>query len=180
MLTYSVDRERLAQLIAAAAAALDGDRTTAGAYIQQAAELGAYEEGRFLQRGGRLPLQVGAANLEGNAEEGASLSIGFANRRQAEMDPRERQRRYRMTLARANRIAAVGQMFPSIVHEINQPVAAVLNNDQAALRFLKGPKPNLEEVRQALARIAQYGATFRFTLPVHSDRASPEWDRTDA
>jgi C4-dicarboxylate-specific signal transduction histidine kinase len=39
MLPHSVDRERLAQLIAAAAAALDGDLTTAKGYIEQLAEL---------------------------------------------------------------------------------------------------------------------------------------------
>ena len=59
--------------------------------------------------------------------------------------------------ADANRIAVLGQMSVSIVHEINQPVAAALTNAQAALRFLEGPEPNLEEVRQALTRISQLG-----------------------
>jgi C4-dicarboxylate-specific signal transduction histidine kinase len=61
------------------------------------------------------------------------------------------------TLAHANCIAALAQMSVSIAHEINQPVAAVVTNAQAALCFLESPKPNLEEVRQALTRIAQLG-----------------------
>jgi C4-dicarboxylate-specific signal transduction histidine kinase len=51
-----------------------------------------------------------------------------------------------------------GHMPASIAHEINQPVAAALTNAQAALRFLQGPEPNLEEVRQALTRIVQVGS----------------------
>jgi len=75
----------------------------------------------------------------------------------AHKQPSERQCRYRTTLAHANRIAALGQMSACIVHEVNQPVAALVTNAQAALRFLEGPNPDLEEVRQALTRIARLG-----------------------
>jgi C4-dicarboxylate-specific signal transduction histidine kinase len=75
----------------------------------------------------------------------------------AELQPRERQRRYRMTRARASRNAALGQMSARIVHEINQPVAALVTNTQAALRFLDGPNPNLKESQQALTRVLQLG-----------------------
>lgn len=51
----------------------------------------------------------------------------------------------------------LGQTSASIAHEITQPVAAAVTNAQAGLRFLEGPKPNIEEVRQALTRIAQLG-----------------------
>src|SRR5262249_60905367 len=69
-------------------------------------------------------------------------------------------RRYheaQMELAHANRIATLGQMSASIAHEINQPVAATVTNAQAALRFLDDHEPNIEEVRQALTRIARLG-----------------------
>jgi C4-dicarboxylate-specific signal transduction histidine kinase len=86
------------------------------------------------------------------------------------MQPRERLWRYRMTLLRANRIAAIGQMSASIVHEINQPVTAVVSNAQATLRFLQGPIPDLDEVRQALTRIARLGnrvvEVVRHTRPI--------------
>jgi signal transduction histidine kinase len=59
--------------------------------------------------------------------------------------------------ARASRIAALGQMPACIVHEINQPVAALLINTQAALRFLDGPNPNLKESQHALTRVLQLG-----------------------
>jgi C4-dicarboxylate-specific signal transduction histidine kinase len=73
---------------------------------------------------------------------------------------RESERRYRdmeVSLAHANRIATLGQMTTSIAHEINQPLAAIVTNAQAALRFLDCSTPNLEEVRQALGRISKVG-----------------------
>ena len=89
----------------------------------------------------------------------SSLSMDSTNSRRGEMPARERQRRHPelMTLADANRIAVLEHMSASIVHDINQPVAAAVIDAQAALRFLKGPQPNLKEVRQALTRIALLG-----------------------
>lgn len=56
-------------------------------------------------------------------------------------------------LARANRVATMGQLTASIAHEVNQPIAAAATNAQAALRWLGARPPDLEEVRQALGRI---------------------------
>jgi len=98
------------------------------------------------------------ASLEDNTEESVAPLIELPSRRQAELQPRERQRRYRMRRARASRIAALGEMSGSIVHEISQPVAALLTNTQAALRFLDGPNPNLKETQLALARVLQLGS----------------------
>jgi len=55
-------------------------------------------------------------------------------------------------LAHANRVATMGQLTASIAHEVNQPLAAVLTNAQAALRWLAAEPPDLKEVQQALAR----------------------------
>jgi signal transduction histidine kinase len=38
---------------------------------------------------------------------------------------------------------------------VNQPIAAALTNAQAALRWLDARPPDLDEVRQALARIVR-------------------------
>lgn len=49
----------------------------------------------------------------------------------------ERQfREVQMELAHANRVATMGQLTASIVHEVNQPITATMTNAQAALRFL--------------------------------------------
>jgi C4-dicarboxylate-specific signal transduction histidine kinase len=55
-----------------------------------------------------------------------------------------------MELAHANRLATMGQLAASIVHECNQPIGAARNNAHAALRFLAKVPPHLAEVREAL------------------------------
>jgi hypothetical protein len=51
----------------------------------------------------------------------------------------------------------MGQLTASIAHEVNQPIAAVVTNAQAALRWLNMQPPELEEIRQALDRIVRNG-----------------------
>jgi len=51
----------------------------------------------------------------------------------------------------------MGQLAASITHEINQPVAAAVNNASAALRWLGKEPPDLEQARQALNRIFANG-----------------------
>jgi C4-dicarboxylate-specific signal transduction histidine kinase len=60
-------------------------------------------------------------------------------------------------LAHVARVATLGEMTGSIAHEINQPLAAVVNNANACLRWLAGPTPNLEEARQSAALITADG-----------------------
>jgi PAS domain S-box-containing protein len=56
-------------------------------------------------------------------------------------------------LARVTRIATIGELSASIAHEINQPLAAVVTNGNAALRWLAGQPPNLKEVCDAIERV---------------------------
>jgi signal transduction histidine kinase len=60
-------------------------------------------------------------------------------------------------LARATRFTAMGQMAASIAHEINQPLAAIVANGNAALRWLANTTPDLDEARAALKRIVNDG-----------------------
>ena len=60
-------------------------------------------------------------------------------------------------LAHANRVATMGQLTASIGHEVKQPIAAMVANAQAALRFLDLQPSDREEVRQALMSIVQEG-----------------------
>lgn len=60
-------------------------------------------------------------------------------------------------LAHVNRVTTMGQLTASIAHEVNQPIAAIITNAQAALRFLGAQPPDLEEVRRALGCIIEDG-----------------------
>ena len=64
----------------------------------------------------------------------------------------------RMELAHVSRITSLGALTASIAHEINQPLASVIMNASAGLRWLGAEPPNLEEVRQGLERIRKDGA----------------------
>jgi PAS domain S-box-containing protein len=60
-------------------------------------------------------------------------------------------------LARLNRVMLLGEMTASIAHEINQPIAAVITNANAGLRWLGARQPDLGEIQEALGRIVRDG-----------------------
>jgi C4-dicarboxylate-specific signal transduction histidine kinase len=60
-------------------------------------------------------------------------------------------------LERVTRVTTMGELVASIAHEVNQPLAAVVTNANAALRWLAADPPNLDEVRQATVRIIADG-----------------------
>ncbi|MEZ5827104.1 MAG: ATP-binding protein [Hyphomicrobiales bacterium] len=61
-------------------------------------------------------------------------------------------------LARAARISTMGEMAASIAHEINQPLAAIVNNANASLRWLSQDPPNVKRARSVLERVVGDGA----------------------
>ena len=56
-------------------------------------------------------------------------------------------------IARVARATTVGALGASIAHEVNSPLAAVIANAQAALRWLQRPAPNVAEAIEAVAAI---------------------------
>jgi PAS domain S-box-containing protein len=56
-------------------------------------------------------------------------------------------------LAHVSRVMTLGELTASIAHEVNQPLAAIVTNGNACLRWLGGSPPNLAEARQAVERI---------------------------
>ena len=60
-------------------------------------------------------------------------------------------------LSRATQTATVGEFAASIAHEINQPLAAVVANGHACLRWLAAQPPNLAKAQEAAERIVRDG-----------------------
>ena len=116
-------------------------------------------EKEFLRKdGSRVPVLIGAAAFGGRGDCGVAFVVDLTERKRAEREVRESERRYQgvqMELAHANRVATLGQLSASISHEMNQPIAAAVTNAQAALRWLGARPPNLREVREALRRIVE-------------------------
>jgi PAS domain S-box-containing protein len=63
----------------------------------------------------------------------------------------------RRKLSTAMQIATVAELSASIAHEINQPLASVVTNAQAAETWLAHDPPNLERARTTLERIIRDG-----------------------
>jgi PAS domain S-box-containing protein len=66
-------------------------------------------------------------------------------------------REAQMELAHVNRVTTMGQLTASIAHEVNQPLAAVVANAEACLRWLDRETPDLEEARQSVRWIMDDG-----------------------
>jgi signal transduction histidine kinase len=92
-------------------------------------------------------------NIRERARVEDVLREQLTERKQAEEALRDAQ----AELAHVTRVMTMGELTASIAHEINQPLAAVVTNANAGLRWLAGPIPNLSEAREALARITRDG-----------------------
>ncbi len=69
----------------------------------------------------------------------------------------EQLRASRRELAEVSRLTTMGAMAASIAHEVNQPLAALVTNANAGLRWLAKPEPDVDEVRMLLKRIVDDG-----------------------
>lgn len=85
-------------------------------------------------------------------QSGLILALVLQSRRRhrAEIEARRR----REELAHMTRVTTMGELAASLAHEINQPLAAILSNTQAAQRMLDAGAVSLEEIREILVDIA--------------------------
>jgi two-component system sensor kinase FixL len=76
-------------------------------------------------------------------------AIDITLRKEAETNLRHQ----REHLARMSRISTMGELAASLAHELNQPLAAILANAQAAERMMAVKSPDLEEIGMILKDI---------------------------
>ncbi|GGZ26409.1 sensor histidine kinase [Asticcacaulis endophyticus] len=60
-------------------------------------------------------------------------------------------------LAHVSRMTTLGELTASIAHEVNQPLAAIVTNGEAALRWLGRPEPDMHEAKSAITRVISEG-----------------------
>ena len=102
--------------------------------------------------GSEFPVEIGLNPIdgdEGNMVLSAIVDIS---------DRKEKEARFRTalrTLAHMNRVATAGELTASIAHEVGQPLAAMVTNANAGLRWLT--KRNLDEVQTALVQVVSAG-----------------------
>jgi PAS domain S-box-containing protein len=66
-------------------------------------------------------------------------------------------RKAQAELAHVARVTTLGELTASIAHEVNQPLAAVVANAEASLRWLDRPTPDIDAVRRSVEWIIDDG-----------------------
>ena len=87
-----------------------------------------------------------------------TMLADLAMAREREATDAARQTAMQAELARVAKITTMGEMAASIAHEINQPLAAIVNNTNASLRWLSQDPPNVIRARSVLERVVGDGA----------------------
>jgi two-component system, LuxR family, sensor kinase FixL len=102
--------------------------------------------------GSEFPVEVALSPM--STESGlfvlASV-VDISVRRRLEQDAA----RQRDELAHLSRVAMLGELSGSLAHELNQPLAAILSNAQAAQRFLAQTPPRTEQLAEILVDIVK-------------------------
>jgi len=96
--------------------------------------------------------QVRAAPLRdkrGRVEKWCGVAIDIEDRKRAEQ--------LQSDLAHTNRVSLLGELAASIAHDVNQPLAGIVSNGNACLRWLAGGPPNVDEARENALRIVRDG-----------------------
>ena len=120
-------------------------------------------DGKDFEHGYRLLMPDGAikyvharahavTNPSGDTEFiGAVTDVTARKRAEAELHEAQ------TNLAHVTRVTALGELAASIAHEVNQPLAAVVANAAACLRWLNRAAPDLNEARGAVRSIISDG-----------------------
>jgi C4-dicarboxylate-specific signal transduction histidine kinase len=134
------------------------------------------EEARFRTLDGRLVDALFTAARPGPPDRLNASIIGL-NDVTERTRAQERLRRVQAELAHAARVSLLGELVASIAHEINQPLAAIIANGGAGIRWIDRPQPELRETLTLLQRIvvdAERAAQIIRNIRAMATRREPE------
>jgi signal transduction histidine kinase len=113
-------------------------------------------EHRLLMPNGSVKY-VRAAGRPSQGKSGSFEFMGFVSDITERKLGEEALQKAQAELAHVTRVTTLGELTASIAHEINQPLAAIVGNASAGLRWLSGESPNIDEGREAIRRIVRDG-----------------------
>ena len=121
-------------------------------------------EKRYLHKDGRVIwADVSSVFVPASGSVSAFFSVvivDISKRKQAEEKLRQREvslQEAQNELAHVSRVTTMGELAASIAHEVNQPLAGIVTNANASLRWLVRDSPNLAEACDAIRRIIRDG-----------------------
>ena len=101
-----------------------------------------------------IPVEASGSTVQ---VEGRPYVLGIFRDQRQRLDAEERERRLEARLARTERLSAAGEIATSLAHELNQPLAAVVNFAGGCVNRLRRGETDPEVLIPALEQIVQQG-----------------------
>ncbi|MDR0241697.1 MAG: AAA family ATPase [Burkholderia sp.] len=121
--------------------------------LRAGATLPPFEKEFYRKDGSRVPVLIGCATYQHDRNDCVGFVLDLTERKRAE----EALQQMQGELAHVMRVTTLNALTASIAHEVNQPLAAIVTNANAALRWIAREPPNLPEVRESLRQITEDG-----------------------
>lgn len=120
---------------------------------------------RHFKTGDPIPIHYSAFRID-DPKTGQPVNVGnvctdISERKRAEEKLRASEQRLldaQLELAHVTRMTTLGELTASISHEVNQPLAGVIANAEACLRWLNRETPDLDRARRSVEWIIDGGS----------------------